>query len=269
MPEKLSASEPSVICITIDVEWAAPQILADLVALLDERRLPATFFCTHAGIDLPGHERAIHPNFRHNGDAVRQLRRARAAEFDALAPAEIYSHVVQGIRALYPEAVGVRAHSLIYDSELLAIYHRAGFSYESNYLLPLVAGIRPVWKEFDMLEIPIFFNDHFELKTGATGFQIEALHLEQRGLKVVQFHPNMLFINAASNEQYLRSKPFYHDYGRLLEMRHRGRGARTFFIELLDTLAAGRHPVMTLADVNRQWRDHHPFIPATSAARTS
>lgn len=38
--------------ISIDVEWAHPEVLADVVRLLDEREIRATFFCTHEGIRL-------------------------------------------------------------------------------------------------------------------------------------------------------------------------------------------------------------------------
>jgi hypothetical protein len=58
------------VVISIDVEWAHPEVQADVVRLLAERNLRATFFCTHAGISVPGHERALHPNFRRRGNSL-------------------------------------------------------------------------------------------------------------------------------------------------------------------------------------------------------
>ena len=58
-------------------EWAHPLVLTDLVALLDEAGVAGTFFVTHQGITLPGHERGLHPNFRRNGDTYRALLASR------------------------------------------------------------------------------------------------------------------------------------------------------------------------------------------------
>src|SRR4051812_40862134 len=75
-PEGLS---PDVVCLTVDVEWAHPVVLADLVSLFNEAGVAATFFVTHAGVELPGHERGLHPNFRRNGDSYRALLGSRPA----------------------------------------------------------------------------------------------------------------------------------------------------------------------------------------------
>lgn len=256
-PEPMSLPD-NLICITIDVDWAAPRVLADMVGLLDAHGIKATIFCSHEGIEAPGHERALHPNFRRSGDSVRRLRREAGEVFDGLNENDIYKYVVDLTKTFCPEALGVRAHSLIYDSQILPLYHAAGLQYESNYLLPLTGGLQPVMKEYDILEIPIFFNDHFELKSGTTGFRMKELRLDSAGLKVFQFHPNMVFLNAATNEQYLASKPYYHDYERLCELRFSDRGARTLFLELLDFISTGSIPVCTLGEVNAMWRKARP-----------
>jgi hypothetical protein len=114
--------------------------------------------------------------------------------------------------------------------------------------------LQPIWKEYDVLELPIYFADHFELKTGATGFDIGRLHLERPGLKVINLHPNMLYLNAVSDRQYMASKAFYHDQERLLATRFPGRGIRSMVIDLLDQVASKNLPTATLGEVNEQWR---------------
>src|SRR4051812_6288632 len=69
--------DPQTICLTVDVEWASAAVLDDLRTLFDQHGLRATFFVTHAGVDVPGHERGLHPNFRHNGDTYRALTASR------------------------------------------------------------------------------------------------------------------------------------------------------------------------------------------------
>jgi peptidoglycan/xylan/chitin deacetylase (PgdA/CDA1 family) len=63
---------------TVDVEWAAEEVLADLRRLFNQYGVRATFFVTHAGVETPGHERGLHPNFRQNGDSYKQVRQRTA-----------------------------------------------------------------------------------------------------------------------------------------------------------------------------------------------
>ena len=90
--------------------------------------------------------------------------------------------------------------------------------------------------------------DHIDLIHKMTDLRIESLRLDQGRLKVFDFHPNLVFINARSNDDYLASKPFYHDVERLAAMRQPGRGIRTLFFELLDFVAARPQQTMPLRD---------------------
>lgn len=235
------------IVITIDVEWAHPEILADVVRLLDERGVRATFFCTHEGIDVKGHERALHPNFRRS-------RNPSALQVDpAATDREFYSAVLSRCRSFCPEAAGVRAHSLISDSELLEVYGDAGLQYDSSYMLPLTPGLEPFWKGDGILELPIYYMDHWDLREQATRFKLESLALGEPGLKIFDFHPNLIFMNSASEKDYLEMKPHFHDPAWIRKNRRAGTGARDLFIELLDDVASNAGSV-TLGDINNRWR---------------
>lgn len=242
------------ICLTVDVEWANSDVLADTVRLLDERGLRGTFFCTHAGIETTGHERAIHPNFRHKGDSFQQLRRKIGNELYDWADSSIYEFTLNTIQTLYPNALGVRAHNLFYDSELFHIYKKAGLEYDSTYFLPMAQNIMPVLKEYNILEIPVYYMDHVDIMNQISGFTIEGLGLENHGIKVFDFHPNMIFLNTATEEQYVKSKSHYHDYEKLLKLRYSERGVRTLFIDLLDFICKKKLQVLTLSEVNTIWR---------------
>ena len=247
--------EHNLICLTIDVEWASPDVLADLVSILDDHKLPATFLCTHANINLPDrYERGLHPNFRRGGETLQKLEAEVGAALNEWSDIEIYRYVVQTTHTYCPEAIGVRAHSLFYDSALIPIYREAGLQYDSSYFQPMVLGLSPYLKEYELLEIPIYYMDHIDLLEQITEFKVENLHLDQSGIKVFDFHPNMVFINASNEEQYLDSKPYYHNYEQLLKRRYSGRGVRTLFLELLDFIATKQLPTATLRDVNTAWR---------------
>jgi peptidoglycan/xylan/chitin deacetylase (PgdA/CDA1 family) len=244
--------DPHTICFTVDVEWAAEQVLADLLALFDQYGIRATFFVTHAGVETPGHERGLHPNFRRNGDTYRALRERRGEM--ALSDDEVHRQILQTTLAFATEAKGVRTHSLYYDSTLLPLYNKLGLEFDCSYQLPLVERLRPFWKQFEIVEIPTYYADHFDIMTGATGFNVGRLALDRPGLKVFDFHPNIVFLNASRDDAYMATKSFYHDHERLLGARGTAKGVRTLLLDLLETVAKRRLPTATVGEVNRAWR---------------
>jgi hypothetical protein len=97
------------VCFTVDVEWAHPAVLQDVRELFDGYGVRATFFCTHAGIDVAPHDRGIHPNYRRGGTTLKAL----TAEIGATAAAgigatDLYRHVLRTTLEFAPEAKGAR-----------------------------------------------------------------------------------------------------------------------------------------------------------------
>ena len=249
------ADYPGTICFTVDVEWAHPAVLKDVRELFDEYGVRGTFFCTHAGIDVGSHERGLHPNYRRNGSTLKELAGGiGAAAAAVIDESDLYHHVLRTTLSFAPEAKGARSHSLFYDFLMMPLYQEFGLEYDSSYQLPIIPGLRPIWKEYDVLELPIYFSDHFELKTGATGFEIALLHLDRPGLKVINLHPNMLYLNAVSDQHYISTKAFYHDPERLLDARFAGRGTRSMVLDLLEYVVSRNLPTATLGEVNDAWR---------------
>lgn len=242
--------DPDAVCITCDVEWAHPEVLNHFLRLLEERNICATLFCTHPGIDAPRHELALHPNFSLSGDTVRALRPSLATLTDD----EFLRHVVETAGAWYPDAVGVRGHRQYFDSALLPLYQKAGLRYDSSCFLPYASHLAPSMKPYGILELPIYFIDHSDLSDHRTGFEVAGLNLARPGIKVLDFHPNLVYLNASDLAHYTATKPFYHDPERLLAARHPGRGVGTLFVDLLDRLASRKAPTITLAGLNAGWR---------------
>jgi peptidoglycan/xylan/chitin deacetylase (PgdA/CDA1 family) len=250
--------DPHTLCLTVDVEWAAAAVLDDLRALFDQSGVRATFFVTHAGVDVPNHERGLHPNFRHNGDTYRSLIKTRTTD-EAPSESELYDHVVRTTKTFAPEARGVRAHSLFYDSALMPVYLANGIEYECSYLMPLVPGLRPFAKEYGLLGMPTYYADHFDIMNGVTRFDVTRLQLDRPGLKVIDLHPNIVFTNACDNDEFMTTKAFYHDQQRLLAARKPGRGIRTLVLDLLDDIVRNRRATATLGEVADAWRQVTPW----------
>ena len=245
-PEWLASNT---ICFSVDEEWAAGAVLDDVRTLFDSSGITATFFVAQERVHVPGHERGIHPNFRRDGDSYRLLDNAGSKS-----DGEILSHIVKRTMSFAPEAKGVRSHSLHYDSTLLPVYERFGIEYDSSYRMPLVTTLRPFWIQNNVLEIPTFYADYFDIVAGATGFDARRLKLDQPGLKVFDFHPNLIYLNAKDEETYRSTKSYYRDPDRLLASRYRGRGVRTLLLEILEIITTRKIPTMTLGTVNQLWR---------------
>ncbi len=237
--------EPSVICFTFDVEWACQPVIDDIRSLLDDRGIVGTFFVTHDGVNVGGHERGLHPNFRRNGDVYRTLSDASSRTDN-----EVYEHVLQTVLSFAPEARGSRSHSLFFDSSLLPIYERIGIEYDATLRLELVPHLRPFWKQHNIVEIPTYYADFFDMVSQTTGFQIQNLKVDVPGLKVFDFHPNLVYINAQDVPGYDATRSFYHDPDRLAAARCDGRGTRTLFLELLDDVVSSKRPTATLGEIN-------------------
>jgi hypothetical protein len=250
----MSTFTDDLLAFTVDVEWAHPAVLADLVRLFDGHGVRATFFCTHPGVEVPGHERGLHPNFRRNGDTLSRFPKVSGRTLADCTDDELHRFVLARTKEFAPEAVGLRSHSLYYDSSLMPLYRELGLHYDSSYMMPLEPGLRPVMKEFGVLELPVFYMDHQDLISDCADFRLEALRLDRPGLKVLDFHPNIVYVNAPDNDHYLRCKACYHDPDGLLRMRSDRRGARSLLLDLLEYAAARPGRTATLAEINAAWR---------------
>ena len=242
--------DPNSICFTVDVEWAHQAVLDDLCGLFDAAGVTATFFVTHPDVRVPGHSRGLHPNFRWQGDTGKAIRQSDPELFHSGHEGQFFRKVVERTCAFAPEAKGLRSHSLFSDSTLVQIYREYGLEYDCTHQMTLAENLRPFFKQRGMLEIPTFYGDHFDLMAQATGFTPSGMRLERPGLKVLDFHPNIVFTNAPDEDFYLSTKGFYHDPERLLGARHPGRGVRTLLLELLEQVAAGQLPVSTVDAIN-------------------
>ena len=121
--------------------------------------------------------------------------------------------------------------------------------------MPFSGNLAPTLKPYNILELPIYYIDYSDLVDPRSDFDLQHLGLEQPGLKVFDFHPNIVFTNASSCEDYERTRSSYHDYDCLLKERRPGRGVRTLLIDLLDYLAANGQGKKTLAELNTAWRN--------------
>lgn len=219
--------------LSIDIDWAHDEVLADTIDLIEEYRVPVTWFVTHDTPllerlrSVPDFEVGIHPNFNFLLDGDDRV--GKNAD-----------EVVERLLALVPEAKCVRSHSLTQSSNLLALFWRKGLTHECNTLIPEISGIlvKP-WSSFcGLTRVPHFWEDDVHMLYDSIGIKqsdpVEHATAEKEGLKVFDFHPIHVFLNTESLDRYERTRALHHSPQELIKHRYKGYGTRNRLIELLD-----------------------------------
>ncbi len=178
------------IYLSFDQDWApawATEDLCTAVAAADQR---GTFFVTH---DCPSlevlrssgrFELGWHPNYLPGS--------SHGEEVEA---------VLNTMHALVPKAVGARAHGLITGTSYLLAYGARGLRYDASELRDGVHDLEVFTSWTGVQQIPIFFEDDVHFARGRT-CRLDRLELDRPGLKVFNFHPILLALNASDTSGY-------------------------------------------------------------------
>lgn len=205
---------------TLDIDWAPEPVIEDTLALFEQFGVTCTIFATHRSRILDASRRdlfeiGIHPNF--NRLLAGQSGDARA--------------IIDELLEVYPDACGVRSHSMVQSTPLLDLFASKGLLYEANHFLPYWNGLRPFRLWNGLLRIPYNWEDDIHFSYGRP---FNESGLDQDALNVLDFHPVHVFLNTDTPDHYALARPHYHDADELLRMRNtKGPGARTLLIELL------------------------------------
>lgn len=186
------------IIFTCDIDWASETVIQDTIDLFENYQIKCTLFATHKSksIDLCNRnlfEIGIHPNFNENiinGSGI---------------PAK---EIVQNLVQFYPEAIGVRSHSITTSGPLLEIFKEKGIQYESNQFVPYSKKIKPYKCWNDITIIPYNFEDdvHYTYKKS---FDISLLdEFRSSEYLIMDFHPIHIFLNTESSKTYQRARDF-------------------------------------------------------------
>lgn len=209
------------IFLTFDTDWLKDDYLQRTIDLLVEFDVKATFFATNESpllqsLDPAQFEIGLHPNFNKAG---------RELDLDAL----------HRLKALFPQAVGTRSHTLLFGSRLLSSCHATGMLYESNIYLHKHLNLHPVPRTKEMISIPFNWSDdkHIELERP---FELGELPtLDNPGLNVFNFHPVHIFLNTDVYQRYENAKVHFNQ-PEMTQFINSGTGMRSLFVALLQTV---------------------------------
>ena len=229
-----------IVAITSDIDWASDEVISYMLEILGEYDIRATLFCTHDISSVNGiekHELAIHPNFFGGKTEV---------------------EVLKELKAIFPEAKGIRAHCLYHHSRLFPIYREFGIEYDSNYFT-LNQTVYPFYAPHDILRIPIFFSDNWYISTHRD-FTLASTDMQSQSLRVFDFHPSHIFLNRYEMSNVETTKKYRQEPSTLLTYRNiEKRGICDMFRELLEYIGEAGIKTCTLNDINTACRSKESY----------
>lgn len=210
---------------TSDIDWAPEEVIADTISLFAEHNAKITLFSTHRSEQILSADRnlveiAIHPNFNN------LLFNAGSQK-----PKEILNELLR----IYPEAKGIRSHSLTQSSGLVNLFKSVGLLYESNTLLPYSKAIEPYKCWTGLTRIPYNWEDDVHFTYGYDFYNDKLANNCE--YKIYDFHPMHIFLNTDIENTYIKAKPYYNDYEMLrLFVNKSNVGTRDLLIKLLSEI---------------------------------
>jgi hypothetical protein len=210
---------------TLDIDWAPEEIIADTLELFEHYGVKVTLFATHKSeqilnVNKNNVEVGIHPNFNKilfNGDSQK--------------PEKILRELIE----VYPDAIGVRSHSLTQSSGLVSLFKSVGLQYESNTLLPYCASIEPYMCWTGITRIPYNWEDDVHFSYG-NEFSSDNL-ADNCEYKIYDFHPIHIFLNTDIEETYINAKKHYENLPRLRELVNKTNfGTRNLLLKIISEI---------------------------------
>lgn len=231
-PTEPAVSQP--IVLTFDVDWAADFMIDAVSRELIERRVKSTWLVTHAS---PAIERlrerpdlfelGIHPNF-----------------LDGSSHGESVEEILATCMSIVPEATTMRSHALVQSSPILSkVVDLSPIRCDSSLMLPGVQNLAPFrfpHEDGPLVRVPYFWEDDVEMMRPRAQWDL-AERGSGGGLRIYDFHPVHVFLNAASMAPYHKLKlagPLTSVSAQLAaSLVHSGPGVGSLFREIADHLA--------------------------------
>lgn len=235
------------VCVTVDVDFAPDYMIDECVGLLDSHGVAATFYATHPSpvvsrIDDGGrYEVGLHPNLTPGSTQGASLR-----------------EIVGMLRQHHPNARGNRFHLLGSSYRDLALLSGLGIEYDVSTLRFNGAYLLPVWHaDIDLTKLTYFWEDGV-CETAGLAPRLDGVDLYAPGMKIFNFHPLNLYLNAGDDRvrrRFLQENPDLGNCPEEVARRYRqsGEGARTFLDSLLTHLDVVGCRTVTAIEIARAY----------------
>jgi len=180
----------SSLALTFDTDWAPEFILEQLLDFLSKNGLKSTFFATnpsnalHQAQEQGLIEIGVHPNF-----------------FPNSTHGQTEEEVFETLKLWFPNAIGLRSHGLYQSSNLLRKMSEYGIKYDSNLLLYDHPNLELFNSFYRVVRIPYCWSDASHI-LDERPFDLASIYLERPGLKILDFHPVLWYLNSNTYASY-------------------------------------------------------------------
>lgn len=230
------------IAFTSDIDWAPDEVILDMLNIFESFNIKCTVFATHKSKILHESpkklfELAIHPNFNF-------LLNGQGGSID---------EILDAILTEYPDAKGIRSHSMTQSSLLLVKFAEKKLVYDANHFLPYHTNIQPFKLWTGMIRIPYVWEDYVHWAYD-NSFDDCKIDLNSHGLKIFNFHPIHVFLNTENSKRYESAKKYYHNAKELVKYRNdKTKGTRDMLIQLLSFVKNNQSKSITLHEIANQY----------------
>ncbi|HHY71902.1 MAG TPA: hypothetical protein GX497_01460 [Bacillus bacterium] len=233
------------VILTCDIDWAPDFAIEYVMNLVEKYDCKITMFSTHKSellLNAPEFvEVGLHPDFtRPNNQSG-------------------FGEKLFKLKEIYPNAVGTRSHRNFFGQNIADIAKQYDLQYDASVFLwnqPLCQ----VHKDYNnMLRFSYMWEDGIHLDMGLP-FSWESISLSSPGLKIVNIHPILIYLNSV-NEQHRRSVTSrYSDLTIASKSEidvdvNKSYGIRDFWEELLKYINENSISTYTLSDVANYYRE--------------
>lgn len=177
------------VILTCDVDWAPEYAIESVLQLISEYGFKINVFSTHKSEILlkkyPNVEVGIHPDF------------TRPDQHDW------FDKKIFNLMNIYPGSEGMRAHRNFFGQNIGDLAHAAGLKYDVSVFLWNEAFCQAHQDYNGLVRFSYMWEDGIHLDTN-TPFTLEAVNFMSPGLKILNIHPILFYLNSV-NEDHRRS----------------------------------------------------------------
>ena len=224
--------------LTCDTDWAPEFAIEYVLREVSRLGLKLTVFATGPSLVLQPApdwlEIGLHPDFtRRNGPWI-------AERFTAL-------------KEHYPQAAGMRSHRNFFGQNVAEAALAAGLSYDVSTLLFNQSLVQAWVDQYGLTRFAYMWEDGIHLDMGSD-LNLEKIRLDVPGLKILNEHPVLIYLNSISDDHRRAVTRGYTDLtmaprAHLDSARNRERGIGSLWLELLQLIAENGVRTHLLGDV--------------------
>lgn len=171
--------------LTCDVDWAPDYAIATVLDAVRTRNQKLTIFATHRSellLQAPEWlEVGLHPDF------TRQDGKSR------------FEEKIAALKAMYPSAVGMRSHRDFFGNNIADMAKNCGLRYDASSFLWNQPFCQAHIDYNGLTRFSYMWEDGIHLDMGLE-LNFDAVQLHAPGMKILNVHPILIFLNSPSDD---------------------------------------------------------------------